>query len=249
MTKLKDTRVFVTLIVSVDGAKGGHRQFNTVLHGLNDIERVIGQTAAGIVEAEITRLAVQQDRYDEYVETMLKCSRAADTNKPEETSPGPAGQTAKAGEGATGREAPTGAGGSSTEIGGSPALPDDGARSSLSRELKLEWYMRRCSIAESLLRDDKPIEREVDVLVYFTLAGTSYRKTVRVPAGSDNVPLGRPFLLEIRSLCSPQLHGLRAVRPLVNRLHWSDGHGRRPGEKPCGNIVCEDQVIGGWTVT
>jgi len=244
MSKLNETRVFVTLIVSVDGAKGGHRQFNTVLHGLDDVERVVGQCAAGMVESEITRLAVQEDRYEEYVDTVLKARKAKSTNMAGGPSLGPAGQAVQAVEGVTGREAPTGAVQAALPDAerGNPATPPADAGPPF-----LEWMRRRMEIAEGLLRDDKPIERLVDVLVSFTLGGNVFRGTIRVPAGSDNVPLARPFLLEIRNLCNAQFNDLR-VRPLLNRLHWSDQQGLRPGEKPCGNIVCEDQVVGGWVV-
>ena len=217
-----------------------------MLHGLNDIERVIGQTAAGIVEAEITRLAVQQDRYAEYVETVLKCSRATDTNKPEEPGPGPAGQTAKAGEGATGREAPTGAGGSSTEIGGSPALPDDGARSSPSSDDKrqLQWYTRRCLLAEHLLRDSKHTPAMTWARVKLKIAGRQHAGTMRVPVDAQGLPLTRPFLLEIRNLLNDDM-GDHFIGALARSLEYTVS-ANTCGEYG-GTITCKDQLVGSWS--
>lgn len=240
MSKLNETRVFVTLIVSVDGVKGGHRQFNTVLHGLDDIERVVGQSAAGMVDSEITRLAVQENRYEEYVRDILKGTREPDTNKPGRASLGPAGQAVQAVEGVTGREAPTGA------LQG--ALPDaERGKPATPPGFEEEWLRRRLQLAEGLLCGDKRIERSVDAVIEFKLDGKFYNRTICVPADINGLPLGRPFLLEIRNMCNADM-GVPSTRPLINKLHWSDYPSVRPPQLPCGNILCDDQVIGVWAV-
>jgi len=240
MSKLDKTRVFVTLIVSVDGAKGGHRQFNTVLHGLDDVERVVGQLAVSMAEDELTRLAVQRGTYTE----PLQASAPAGTNIAGGPSLGPAGQAVQAVEGVTGREAPTGAVQAALPDAerGNPANPPSGAGKRFE-----EWLRRRLEIAEALLRDDKPIERLVDVDIDFQLGGKRYKGTVRVPATQDRLPLARPFLLEIRNLCNADMSDQR-MRPSVNGLHWSDFPSVRPPNAPCGEIRCQDQAIGLWTV-